>query len=175
MAGVLHTSRINTVRGIVGNDKWIKMVNFLNSLMKCERWIDQHSASVEQRKNLILNSLSNAMSCWSIHLSHFISDDFDSADPRSVQDACHTWTQLNDLAVHELVLVAQWIEHQSGVRDFRVRFLSRTQIVFLVSLVSWWSIQHSSWRLRWYWQLPCISTFMVILGKRSFLLARLLV
>ena len=27
-------------------------------------------------------------------------DDLDSADPSSMQDACHTWTQLYDLAVH---------------------------------------------------------------------------
>ena len=29
-------------------------------------------------------------------------DDFDSAaDPSSIQDACHIWTQLNDIALHE--------------------------------------------------------------------------
>ena len=28
-------------------------------------------------------------------------DDFDSADPSSIQDACHIWTQLNDLALYE--------------------------------------------------------------------------
>ena len=28
-------------------------------------------------------------------------DDFDSADPSSMQDACHIWTQKNDLALHE--------------------------------------------------------------------------
>jgi len=28
-------------------------------------------------------------------------DDFDSADPSSMQEACHIWTQLNDLALHE--------------------------------------------------------------------------
>ena len=53
--------------------------------------------------------------CWSIHLVHFISelkihhlyslitthDDFDSADPISIQDSCHLWTQLNGLAPHE--------------------------------------------------------------------------
>ena len=27
--------------------------------------------------------------------------DFDIAYPNSVQDACHIWTQLNDLALHE--------------------------------------------------------------------------
>ena len=26
---------------------------------------------------------------------------FDSADPSGMQDACHTWTQLHDLALHE--------------------------------------------------------------------------
>ena len=29
--------------------------------------------------------------------------DFDSADPSSVQDACHIWTQLNDLAPHKFL------------------------------------------------------------------------
>ena len=28
-------------------------------------------------------------------------DDFDSVDPSSMQDTCHIWTQLNDLALHE--------------------------------------------------------------------------
>ena len=28
-------------------------------------------------------------------------DDFDSADPSSMQNACHIQTQLNDLAIHE--------------------------------------------------------------------------
>ena len=28
-------------------------------------------------------------------------DDFDNADPRSMQDACHIWTQLNDLVLYE--------------------------------------------------------------------------
>ena len=28
-------------------------------------------------------------------------DEFDSADPSSMQDACYIWTQLNDLALHE--------------------------------------------------------------------------
>ena len=27
--------------------------------------------------------------------------DFDSADPSSLQNACHIWTQLNDHALHE--------------------------------------------------------------------------
>ena len=28
-------------------------------------------------------------------------DYFDSADPSSMQDACHIWTQLSDIALHE--------------------------------------------------------------------------
>ena len=28
-------------------------------------------------------------------------DDFNSANPKITQDACHTWTQLNDFALHE--------------------------------------------------------------------------
>ena len=30
-------------------------------------------------------------------------NDFDSADPSSVQDTCHVRTQLNDLALHEFL------------------------------------------------------------------------
>ena len=72
-------------------------------------------------QNFLFPSL---MSCWSIHLSHLITqlkihhlyslitthDDFDSADPSTMQDACHLSTQLNDHALH----VAQWIE---GVQE----------------------------------------------------------
>jgi len=75
-------------------------------------------------QNFLFPSL---MSCWSIHLSHFITelkihhhyslitthDDFDSADPTRMQDACHLWTQLNDCALH----VAQWIEHPQRVQE----------------------------------------------------------
>ena len=67
------------------------------------------------------------VSCWSIHLSHFITelkihhdyslitthDDFDSAEPTRMQDACHLWTQLNDRALP----VAQWIEHPPCVQE----------------------------------------------------------
>ena len=49
--------------------------------------------------------------CWSIHLSHLIAelkihhiyslitthDDFDSADPSSMQDACHKWSHMNSV------------------------------------------------------------------------------
>ena len=75
-------------------------------------------------QNFLFPSL---MSCWSIHLSHFITelkihylyslittrDDFDSAYPSRMQDACQIWTQLNDRALH----VAQWIEHTQGVQE----------------------------------------------------------
>ena len=30
-------------------------------------------------------------------------DDFNSADPSSMQDTCHIWTQLTDLALHEFL------------------------------------------------------------------------
>ena len=30
-------------------------------------------------------------------------DEFDSVDPNSMQDTYHTWTQLNDLALHEFL------------------------------------------------------------------------
>ena len=41
-------------------------------------------------------------------------DDFDSADPSSMQSACHIWTRLND---SPWVLVAQWIERPPGVLE----------------------------------------------------------
>jgi len=49
-------------------------------------------------------------------------DDFDSADPSSVQDACHICTQLN--ALHEF-LVAQWIE-RPAVGDSEFFFVARS-------------------------------------------------
>ena len=36
-----------------------------------------------------------------ILLTYHTHDDFDSAEPSSMQDACHVWTQLNDIALHE--------------------------------------------------------------------------
>ena len=43
-------------------------------------------------------------------LNYTTHDKFDSADPSSMQDACHIWTQINGLACSPWVLVAQWIE-----------------------------------------------------------------
>ena len=57
-------------------------------------------------------------SCYSSHHHHSkcaatipIGINKDSSMP----DACHTWTQLNDLAL--VVVVAQWIERPPGVRE----------------------------------------------------------
>ena len=75
--------------------------------------------------------------CWSIHLSHFINevkihhlyslitthDDFNGADPGGMQDACHIWTQLNDLVLHEF---SQLISAQSACAVF-----GRSWILFL--------------------------------------------
>ena len=75
------------------------MMNF-SSVMKCEKWIDQHNTSMR-----ILRSHFNTK-LKIHHLQLFIyhtHDDFDSADPNSMQDACHISTQLNDLALHELL------------------------------------------------------------------------
>ena len=55
--------------------------------MKCEKWPDQSNTSVGQRKRKTM----------------YTHDDFASADSSSMQDACHTWTQLNDLALHEFL------------------------------------------------------------------------
>ena len=43
-------------------------------------------------------------------------DDFDSANPSSMQDACHIWTQLKWLC-SQWVLVAQWIERSPVLRE----------------------------------------------------------
>ena len=71
-------------------DKWIKIMNFkLSNGMWKVNWSHDKSE----------------LSCWSIHLSHFITklkiyhlyslinthDDFDSADPSNMKDACRFW------------------------------------------------------------------------------------
>ena len=38
---------------------------------------------------------------FTIFIIYHIHDDFNSADPSILQDACQIWTQLNDPAVHE--------------------------------------------------------------------------
>ena len=64
---------------------WLKTRReFSKPVTKWERWIDQHDKSVEQRKNLSPRQESKArsggrscltlVSCWSIHLSHIISE-----------------------------------------------------------------------------------------------------
>jgi len=40
------------------------------------------------------------ISLLSLKFTMIIHDDFDSADPTRMQDACHLWTQLNDHALH---------------------------------------------------------------------------
>ena len=55
----------------------------LISVMKCEQWTDQHWHERGTKKKM------NPFS-W------------DSVDPNSMQDACHTWTQLNDFALYEV-------------------------------------------------------------------------
>ena len=67
MTGVLHTARISTVEIILSCDsKW--RWSILSLVTKCERWIDQHDTS-EHNLTPIWVLL---VSCWSIHLSHFI-------------------------------------------------------------------------------------------------------
>ena len=86
------------------------MVNFKlgNEMWK---WINQHDTSVGQRKILsprqdimLMNSLSHFITKLKFHHLYWLittHDDFDSIDPSSMQDTCHIWTQLNDLALHE--------------------------------------------------------------------------
>ena len=38
----------------------------------------------------------------SLKFTYHTHDEFDSGDPSSMQDACHIWTQLNEVASHEL-------------------------------------------------------------------------
>ena len=45
-----------------------------------------------------------------LYLIIIIRDDFGSADPCSMQDACHIRTQLNDLTLHEF----SWLSGESG-------------------------------------------------------------
>ena len=69
--------------------------------MKCEKWTDQHDMSVGERKIVSPQQESNPWppEHWagapSTDDTH---GDLDSADPSSMQDACHIWTQLYDLA-----------------------------------------------------------------------------
>ena len=47
---------------------------------------------------LLMDRHHKKITIYSLITTH---DDFDSADSSSMQDACHIWTQLNDLALHE--------------------------------------------------------------------------
>ena len=60
------------------------------------------------------------VSCWlfftELKINH---DDFDIAVPSSMQDACLTWTQFNDLALYGFSKGPfWWIRHPPGVREF---------------------------------------------------------
>jgi len=70
-----------------------------------------HSCHVDQFTfHISLPSLIKIHHFYSLITTH---DDFDSADPSRMQDACHLSTQLNDHALH----VAQWIEHPQRVQE----------------------------------------------------------
>ena len=92
------------------------------------------------------------VSCWIFHISHLITelkihylhslitthDEFGSADPSSVQDTCHIWTQFS------WVLVAQWIERLPGVREVMGSIPVGDSDFFLCpTLVSCWLIHLS--------------------------------
>ena len=62
------------------------------------------SFSLSHARVMLINSPSLFITEIKIHhLYKFITtdDDFDSVDPSGMQDTCHIWTQLNDLALHE--------------------------------------------------------------------------
>ena len=69
VTGILHSVRNSTIKVIVCSDKWIKMVNFkLGNEMWKVNW-----------SNWIVSGLRfflcpTIVSCWSIHLSHFITE-----------------------------------------------------------------------------------------------------
>ena len=73
------------------NRPWIKVVN--------------RNVNANSCRKLRFFLCSTLVPCWSVHFSHFIpelsiyhiNDYFDSADPSSMQDACHTSTQLMTL------------------------------------------------------------------------------
>ena len=76
-----------------------------NNKLHCEKWtffFVPHFCHVDQfALNISLPSLQNSPSLLAYH-TH---DDFDSADPSSIgmQDSCHMWTQLDDLALHKVL------------------------------------------------------------------------
>ena len=54
------------------------------------------------------NPLSHFVTEHKIHRFYLLvatHDDFDTADRSSMQDACHIWTQLNVLALHEFSML----------------------------------------------------------------------
>ena len=53
--------------------------------MECKKWPDQSDTNVGHGKKKKM----------------YTHDDFDSAVSSSMQDACHTWTQLNDFDLLE--------------------------------------------------------------------------
>ena len=81
-------------------NKWIKWI--LSSVMKCEKWTDQHDMSVGQRKNLSPWQQSNS---WPLkHQAGALSYTM-------------IWIQFK-LLCSQWVLVAQWIECLPGVWEF---------------------------------------------------------
>ena len=90
-------------------------------MLPCERWIDQHDTSLGQRKN-----------------------DFDSANPSNMQDACHSvkWP------CSSRVLVAQWIEHPPGVWEVMGSIpVGDSEFFLCPTLMLCWSIHLSFYHL----------------------------
>ena len=102
----------------------IEMVNFnLGKEMWKENWVtDKNQVHDLPNTELEIHHL------YSLITTH---DDFDSADPSNMQDACHVWAQLNGLALQEFTL-AQWILSTCLVFQRQwVWFLSEAQIFSL--------------------------------------------
>ena len=61
---------------------------------------------LSSRKWNVKSDLINMTRAWDNEnlpslLIYYTHDDSDCVDPSSMQDACHTWTQLNDFDLHE--------------------------------------------------------------------------
>ena len=121
------------------NRPWIKVVN--------------RNVNADSCRKLRFFLCSTLVPCWSVHFSHFIpelsiyhiNDYFDSGDPSSMQDTCHTSTQLK-WPCSPWVLVAQRVERPPVIGRSWVRFLLGTQIFICSTLVSC-RLVHSSHKI----------------------------
>ena len=81
------------------------MTKFISVKHKEPKIKDRRTQESDKNSLLAQHSIQKIYNAWlQLHIfKHFniINNDLDSADPSSMQDACHPWTQLHDLALHE--------------------------------------------------------------------------